>query len=228
MKIKEALKGNGKAIRKGLDWFIEECQNGEYCYRIADLSTGGVLGYEISIHHILADDWQPYHEVKEIRPENAGELWKFNQYSWFTYFDKNEQNEEVLMGICNDGDISQIDKNDKVYKSINPIHGKDGWKRLFPKPEDDSNEIDQGKSALAWMRKQAQELDPSVDDDEPVGNCSRVIANSIPLEDESVERIELKNIEIESCFDDILIKTSKLDGGTVLSTTKANVIIELI
>ena len=47
------------------------------------------------------------------------------------------------------------------------------------------------------------------------------------VEDDSVERIEIKDVEIESCYDDIILKTSKLDKAIMFNKFKGNVTIEL-
>lgn len=82
-------------------------------------------------HEEMFESYDPYHEVKKIRPEKAGELWQYNNlFVWCTVI-KNE----VLEMVCAHGkDIETVDKMNLT------VHGKNGWKRLFPEVEDDSVE----------------------------------------------------------------------------------------
>ena len=78
--------------------------------------------YPVSIADIGRDEWQPYFEVKEIRPERAGELWQYgNLFEWCTV-----RKNEVLEMICARGkDIETVDKMNLT------IHGKNDWKLLY-------------------------------------------------------------------------------------------------
>ena len=136
MKLQEALKETGKASRKGLDWFIEECENGEHNYRAISSTSGGVAGYDMLIHHALADDWQPYHEVKEIRPEKAGELWKDEDGKRWATRPSGTKGEISIDSLSTCG--TEWRKYDVNIWHGNIIHNKNGWTRLFPKVEDDS------------------------------------------------------------------------------------------
>ena len=131
MLIQEALKETGKAQR---------FDNSVY-YAMVDASCvlrwfekkGNTSSAAIMFRLILDNDWKPYHEVKEIRPEKAGELW-FNvnngKYAHTSDYDDNGQtfwHEDCYVPR----DISQI--QDKV------VHNQ-GWRRLSPPVEDDSVE----------------------------------------------------------------------------------------
>jgi hypothetical protein len=127
MKTEEALRPTGKAVDKR-----------EPGYYIAEDEEGRLYWYERKTgrkcHPVIASDifrnaWQPYHELKEIRPEKAGELW---QRTDGEYFHTNIVNGNIR--FC--GDVGRVDSS--LIKYV--IHGKNGWKRLHPKPEDDSVE----------------------------------------------------------------------------------------
>jgi hypothetical protein len=142
MLIQEALKKTGKAKRFGFGWFVEECRNEEYSYRVVNVTTNGVMGYELNIEHTLADDWKPFHKkAEEIRPECMGEIWQ--------YTDKCGEGQEMIVTLFKwrpEGGklrIQYVDHTDAMifgtliwHKEI--IHNKNGWERLFPKVEDES------------------------------------------------------------------------------------------
>ena len=77
-------------------------------------------------HQEIFDNYKPYHEVKEIRPEKAGELWKAGNDSFFFTV-----NSDKIAG--DNGDTYEI-------KDYEMIHGKHGWIRLFPPVEDENVE----------------------------------------------------------------------------------------
>ena len=47
------------------------------------------------------------------------------------------------------------------------------------------------------------------------------------VEDDSIERIEIEGVEIESCYNDIIIKTSVFDKATIFNNFKGNVTIHM-
>jgi hypothetical protein len=65
----------------------------------------------------------------------------------------------------------KIDKNGKMTIAIDPhceeCEGKD------------NHTLDQGKSAIAWMRAQAKEINGDISDNESITFCARVISGSI-------------------------------------------------
>jgi hypothetical protein len=78
---------------------------------------------------------KPHPEVKEIRPKDIEELWLKDGLSYATVIDRGSA--ELQFICCNDSYIWSLDN-----LNISPvIHNKNGWKRVFPKPEDDSIEI---------------------------------------------------------------------------------------
>ena len=123
MNIQEAREKTGKARRP--HW-----EHKKFVYLVGDdfhVDTGdGQSGFVYSDKAILGDDWQPYYEVKEIRPEKAGELWQAGNDSFFFTV-----NSDKIAG--DNGDTYEI-------KDYEMIHGKHGWIRLYPPVEDDSVE----------------------------------------------------------------------------------------
>lgn len=74
---------------------------------------------------------KPYHEVKEIVPQNAGELWKYNdRFMWFT-----TRGISGLEMVCEDGEETET-----VEKMNQTIHNKNGWTRPYPPVEDENIE----------------------------------------------------------------------------------------
>jgi hypothetical protein len=136
MNIQEALKETGKAHDKDSD-------DNEYVF----VDPYGVLRWydmvnkkecaAAELNEILSSGWNPYHEVKEIRPEKAGELWKrHDEYSLY-YATYEYQHKEGIKAIClNDGMQYSMDK--PFFGKM--IHNKNGWTRLYPPIEDDSIE----------------------------------------------------------------------------------------
>jgi hypothetical protein len=76
----------------------------------------------------LRTDWHDFPGEKEIRPENAGELWSNNGKRWFVA--KCPSNEYFY-------DQTGVISHNEYAKAT---HGKNGWERLFPKVEDESVE----------------------------------------------------------------------------------------
>jgi hypothetical protein len=115
MKIEEALKETGKARREiwGEGVFVEVIDSQILNYK------GGSYNHECLF---TTSDWQPYHEVEEIRPEKEGELWQFNNlFIWCTV-----RKNEVLEMICAQGkEIEAIDKMNLT------IHGENGWTLIY-------------------------------------------------------------------------------------------------
>lgn len=130
MKIQDALKVTGKAnhlrvcgahaevkFRDGVQslvWVYHELP------QVADEADELVA---FGIQH--SDEWGPYHEKKEIRPEGAGELWAHligNTYRY--YFHTEYDNGRLIFGST----IAYAYVNDAV-------HGKDGWQRIYPPVE---------------------------------------------------------------------------------------------
>lgn len=124
MKIQEALRKNGKAQR---EISSDRAAYGEVVESYLVWDNGDHIGYD----GLIADDWQPYHEVKEIRPENAGELWEeISDISKYYHTDF-----RGTLGI--NFRLAMI--GDFRVEIENVIHGK-GWMRRFPHVEDDSIE----------------------------------------------------------------------------------------
>ena len=135
MKVQDALKPTGKAIdKRNKDAHIEvRFEYGANYLIWVNNKTGeyeGRLSYEA---HFI-EDWQPYHEVKEIRPEKAGELWQKNVDSFVYLIAEERINKLTAIPSLVDLLSFSIEKHGKDI-----IHGK-GWTRLYPPVEDDSVE----------------------------------------------------------------------------------------
>ena len=123
MNIQNALKETGKARK--------EDNEAKYATLIQDEDAGsrenlvweGEKDELVHYTDIMEDNWQPYHEEKEIRPETSTELWrnKFNELAHTTY----RGNE--LMFVCMNESIPV----DDVLIEIN------GWTRLYSPGEED-------------------------------------------------------------------------------------------
>ena len=121
MNIQEALKETGKATVEPnhLSSYVQMSNLVLMWYEIGINNADGPVALEV----ILGDNWQPYHEEKEIRPEKAGELWEWTDGYYHTEFIG--LNDFRLIGkSCNRTDTSKV------------IHGKNGWTRLCPDAEE--------------------------------------------------------------------------------------------
>ena len=127
MNIQDALKGAGESEGKILNIQMD---------RVAQPDQFGILrwldkGILVMVIDIIEGDWQPYHEVKEIRPEKAGELWKKNIDN-FVYMTI-EQRINELMAVPSVFELLSFSVEEHGKEMI---HGKNGWTRLIPDPEE--------------------------------------------------------------------------------------------
>lgn len=213
MNIQEALKETGKA--KLPTW-----HDGAYVYVKNDLIfLKGMGGYDkpYSSKVMLAGDWQPHHEVKEIRPQKAGELWSIRDTLIFTY-------EDVY------GDPLQLkfiyaDGSGQNYISGHAngqiIHNKNGWTLIYSPDEEVMKKIKGLKDdekingdsfeyakniAIALHRRCYSEDSPHWQPLETLYGVLSQIDNMSTgmdklIEDDSVERIEIdaKATDITGC-----------------------------
>ena len=130
MKIQEALKPTGKATYQGqTDVYVEirfdnganylvwvNTEDNEIDGRVAG-EEGGRVAYEMH----FKDNWQPYHEVKEIRPEKAGEVW------W-------HEGRDLKILIFSNAmlSLSAIDETGAICDIERIIHGYNGFTRVDP------------------------------------------------------------------------------------------------
>jgi len=126
MNIKEALDPTGKAICEEYPRYYArwEGTNLQLFLKEKDVYIG-LLAHD----KILSDDWQPYHEEKEIVPQASGEVWSHGGIKYFT-----------VKGV--EDRLRLRPERDSLCSLImdNVIHGKHGCKRLYPPVEDDSVE----------------------------------------------------------------------------------------
>ena len=156
MKIEEALKETGKAIYPDqTDVYVEvrfdnganylvwvNTEDNEIDGRVAG-EEGGKVAYEMH----FKDNWQPYHEVKEIRPENAGELWCFESGDGTESY-HHTQGSQFREGLELIGYAGPIDMKQVIHNH------KNGWTREFPKVEDENVERIEIE-AVRWERHEA-------------------------------------------------------------------------
>ena len=135
MKIQDALEENGKAKRKSNPNNYVEIDD------YAALVWVGIKSKEIkgsvSLESILKDNWQPYREAKEIRPEKAGELWKNPQGKLLITLDS-DHTEDLCFTYVEDA-YTPAPLNDMMWGK-NVIHNKNGWTRVEPPVEDENVE----------------------------------------------------------------------------------------
>jgi hypothetical protein len=97
-----------------------------YWYNLQDEQIGPVA-YCL----LKGNDWESYHKAKEIRPENAGELWQFRE--------DNEDKYVVMYTSPNSLYLTNVFT--RLTKEISQvIHNQNGWKRLFPVVEEEDIE----------------------------------------------------------------------------------------
>jgi hypothetical protein len=136
MKVQDALEKNGKAYR------VISSTSEPYAY-IDGLYLVWEDGVKVGYEGIIAEDWLPYPEEKEIRPEKAGEVWQYEE-------DSHKKVTVWHKGILCFHALSRRDRPDIIYFKKDdglgwfccdePVHGKNGWTRLYPPVEDESVE----------------------------------------------------------------------------------------
>ena len=140
MNIQDALKETGVATVG--NWIIN--WNSLDGYFQNTHPDGKIEKFTFGKHDIQRDDWLPYREENEIRPEKAGELWVHDRGgSFYTY--------EGNYGNINTIHISGC----AMPKDF--IHGKNGWKRVFPSVEDENVERIEIED-VSWKRKEGIEF----------------------------------------------------------------------
>lgn len=134
MDIKSALEPTGMAalpynlayaqvtIDKCLHWFD------------GDKDVGEVLYYQL-----IRDDWRPYLKQEEIRPREAGELWKNESGEWAhtdERFDYGPMKRKLF--------FIRRDSMSKVEDIKIVIHNQNGWQRIYPPVEDKETVVIEG------------------------------------------------------------------------------------
>ena len=140
MNIQSALVPTGKAVKGGNNG----CANWQAGYKWHAERLGRRLVWcdekgteqlgDIDYLSIISNDWQPYHEVKEIRPEDEREVWINKKYSSVHV---------LITGWTELGGGKLVFRNaDGHVAPIEPeaIHGKNGWERIHPLPEGENVE----------------------------------------------------------------------------------------
>lgn len=126
MNIQDALKETGKAHRGSGDKV--------YVYEDRGILKHNETKEPVVLNFIICDDWLPYHEEKQIRPENEGELWRHHVSGLYCCTENGDgihKNQLIIVGYSGPKPISQ------GYENM--IHGQ-CWTRLYPPVEDESVE----------------------------------------------------------------------------------------
>jgi len=126
MLIQEALKETGFAIVG--NWIIN--WNSLDGYFQNTWPDGKITRFNFGKDDILRDDWQPYHEVEEIRPEKAGELWRYRNSDNYAHTFADDDDIYFISDGC----------SPKLVSNLECVVHNQYWTRLFPKVEDDSVE----------------------------------------------------------------------------------------
>jgi hypothetical protein len=140
MDIKDALEPTGKVV------LVLDGEKVEYVKWFDDTLwwvdvRSGACDREVGHLDILEGDWEPYHEVEEIVPENAFELWKRGAYKYFTIRISGASLEFVN------------ESGQSVTGIARAIHSKDGWIREYPKVKDENVERIEIEG-VKWKRKE--------------------------------------------------------------------------
>ena len=122
MNVLKALEPTGK-VRRAI-WndgaYIKQDGNGRFIFWSPINKQFSPYNFPV----ILDNDWQPYHEKPEIRPENAGELWRGKSEAFLMTFYSFERDE-----LC------FITGNGIVHK-CSSFSDYSEWARLYPPVEE--------------------------------------------------------------------------------------------
>ena len=129
MEIQDALRPTGMAKIPGFHEgnYVYMCHNQFMIFDCKAEKERQMRAWNYS--NLLCNDWLPYYDKKEIRPENAGELWEKRErkdhvrYFMSAYYAA-EQSEGLIFRGPNAGAyISELET---------AIHNQNGWTRLYP------------------------------------------------------------------------------------------------
>ena len=127
MDIKKALEPTGKAYRES-DPVFHVALDDSGALMIYKNEGNKLIGPEM-LSYVLGNDYLPYHDKKEIRPEKAGELWEFGRNLFFII----QQNQTLFL-------MSAFGTRSECSTRTDIIHNQDGWKRLRPVVEEEDIE----------------------------------------------------------------------------------------
>ena len=129
MDIKSALEPTGKAVQNNNSMYYLAWRGGDLFHYEIGVKNGEALR-RLSVKELFNNDWQPYREKPEIRPEKAGELWEYEGSKTFIYRNRSDG----LLHVIRD----QGGTNPVSYSNM--IHGQNGWTRLYPPVPDENVE----------------------------------------------------------------------------------------
>ena len=122
MRIDEALQKTGKADATVLNsYYVKVSDAGNlvwYCKKTNEAYN--LVRFEVMIEL----NWQPYYSESQIRPEKAGELWRYEESGEMVFTFLNLPTSSLLLQ-WEDGDIEDVEQRDV-------IHNQNGWTRLYP------------------------------------------------------------------------------------------------
>lgn len=134
MNIQDALKETGKA----------GVISTEKTYTYAKLNEEGSLFWydkttqakdvAVAVSVIGKDIWQPYHEEKEIRPEEVKEIWNSPSNAMFIV--------ERYNGILYFATPSSSCKGEAITHKCSEVWNNNGWTRLYSPVEEDVERIE--------------------------------------------------------------------------------------
>jgi hypothetical protein len=126
MNLQDALKENRKVTLPIYDdnYYVSEAGPNLRLWN----STEKTTVRELYVSELLSNDWLPYPEEKEIRPEKAGELWRHDATTDYFHTD-NAYDGGGSLALVGYMGVRSVDA------SI--VHGKH-WTRLCPPVEDES------------------------------------------------------------------------------------------
>jgi hypothetical protein len=125
MLIQEALKETGKAFLS-IESEYYAMEGGDSLNWISKKTS--TIDSNVPFVLIMSDQWQPYHEVEEIRPEKAGELWK-NASGNILVIMETPDREGLFFTYTNDAHKPTLLRN--MIWSRNVIHNESGWTLIY-------------------------------------------------------------------------------------------------
>ena len=145
MLIQDALKETGKARKEDCSiGFVMKNEKGHLIF----FNEDGVADGYVVLSAIMSDNWQPYHEVKEIRPEVTGEVWE-NPHKEKFFTIKLEQRFHFIdeQGHCHNSHIGNLTR---IFSPVEDEQSaKDKWEKVWQRQE----EIDTLKMKIAELVK---------------------------------------------------------------------------
>jgi len=153
MNIIEALKETGMARwRRDTSAYIKPVFRNGAEYLVWHDSETDIEQGDLSWQAHFDETYVPYHKEPEIRPKEAGEVWK-NKRDKFIYMTKMGERYEGLLMIPSEKDLFSSNPAKEV------IHGQNGWERLFSPVQDNDIERVSIKLSKAEIQSKLTRVD---------------------------------------------------------------------